>query len=82
MGFSRQEYWSRLPRPSPGNYPHPEIKFASLESPALAGRFFTISTAWEIREWLLRGNKYITSFQKDWWTQIPDPVSEAVWSSK
>ena len=26
MEFSRQEYWSRLPFPSPGDLPHPEIK--------------------------------------------------------
>ena len=38
MGFSRQEYWSRLPFPSPGDLPDPGIKPAS---PALAGVFFT-----------------------------------------
>ena len=32
MGFSRQEYWSRLPFPSPGDLPQPGIK---LRSPAL-----------------------------------------------
>ena len=37
MGFSRQEYWSGLPCPPPGDLPHPGIK---PESPALAGRFF------------------------------------------
>ena len=26
MGFSRQEYWSRLPFPSPGDWPNPGIK--------------------------------------------------------
>ena len=26
MGFSRQEYWSRLPFPSPGDLPDPGIK--------------------------------------------------------
>ena len=41
MGFSRQGYWSGLPFPPPGNLPHAGIKPASLESPALAGRFFT-----------------------------------------
>ena len=30
MGFSRQEYWSGLPFPSPGDLPDPEIKLASL----------------------------------------------------
>ena len=34
MGFPRQEYWSGLPFPSPGNLPHPEIKLTSLVSPA------------------------------------------------
>ena len=32
MGFSRQENWSGLPFPSPGNLPDPGIK---LRSPAL-----------------------------------------------
>ena len=32
MGFSRQEYWSELPFPSPGDLPNPGIK---PESPAL-----------------------------------------------
>ena len=40
MGFSRQEYWSRLPFPSPGYISDPGIKLAS---PALAGRLFTLS---------------------------------------
>ena len=31
-----------------GIFPDPGIKTASLMSPALAGRFFTISTTWEI----------------------------------
>ena len=38
MGFSRQEYGSGLPFPSPGDLPNPGIKSGS---PALAGRFFT-----------------------------------------
>ena len=43
MGFSRPEYWSGLPFPSPGSLPNPEIKPVSLKSPALASRFFTTS---------------------------------------
>ena len=35
MGFSRQEYWSRLPFPSPGALPHPGIEPVSSVSPAL-----------------------------------------------
>ena len=38
MGFSRQEYWSGLPVPSPGDIPDSGIKLLSL---ALGGRFFT-----------------------------------------
>ena len=38
MGFHRQEYWSGLPFPSPGDLPDPGIEPAS---PALADRFFT-----------------------------------------
>ena len=47
MGFSRQEYWSGLPFPAPGDLPDPGIESASLMSPALAGGFFTTSTSWE-----------------------------------
>ena len=36
MGFSRQEYWSGLPCPSPEDLPDPAIEPASLTSPALA----------------------------------------------
>jgi len=41
MEFSRQDYWSGLPFPTPGHLPDPGIKPTSLESPALAGGFFT-----------------------------------------
>jgi len=47
MGFSRQEYWSGLPCPLPGDLPYPGIEPMSLESPALAGGFFTIGATWE-----------------------------------
>ena len=61
MGFSRQEYWSGLPLPSPGDLPNPGIEPISLMSPALVAaaakslqscltlcnRFFTISSTWE-----------------------------------
>ena len=35
MGFSKQEYWSGLPCPPPGDFPNPGIKPASPTSPAL-----------------------------------------------
>ena len=37
MGFPRQEHWSGLPFPSPGDLPDPG---AEPMTPALAGRFF------------------------------------------
>ena len=46
MEFSRQEYWSGLPFPSPGDLPEPGIEPVP---PALAGRFFT--TEYEVK-WL------------------------------
>ena len=48
MGFCRQEYWSGLPCPSPGDLPDAGIESLSLVSPALAGRFFTTSAT---RKW-------------------------------
>ena len=47
VGFSRQEYWSGLPCPPPGDLPDSGIKPVSLVSLALAGRFFTTSATWE-----------------------------------
>ena len=46
MGFSRQENWSGLPCPPPGDLPDPGIELMSL-FPALAGGFFTTSITWE-----------------------------------
>ena len=43
-GFWRQEYWSGLPCPPPGDLPNPGIEPVS---PALTGRPFTISATWE-----------------------------------
>ena len=47
MGFSRQEYWSGLPFPTPGDPPNPGIEPMSLVFPASAGRFFYDCTTWE-----------------------------------
>ena len=49
MEFSRQEYWSGLPFPSPGNLADPGTETVSITSPALAlaGRLFTTRATWE-----------------------------------
>ena len=54
MWFSRQEYWSGLPCPLPGDLSDPGIE---LTSPALADRFFATSTTWEA----LMGNNFFLS---------------------
>ena len=46
MEFSRQEYWSGLPLPSPGDLPNLGIEPRSLGSSALLGNSFTI---WDTR---------------------------------
>ena len=43
MGFPRQEYWSRLPFPPPGDLPSPGTEPVSPVSLTLAGRLFTIT---------------------------------------
>ena len=43
MGFSRQEYQSRLPHPIPGT--------VTVVSPALADRFFPTSATWKVPYW-------------------------------
>ena len=49
MEFSRQEYWTELPFPFPGDLPDPGIEPMSLTSTALAGGFFIMSAlAWKI----------------------------------
>ena len=48
MGVSRQEYWSGLSVPPPGDLLDPGIGPASLTSPALAGKFFLpLVPSWE-----------------------------------
>ena len=48
LGFSKQEYWSGLPCPPPGDHPDPGIEPSSLMSPALAVWLFTTIITWEV----------------------------------
>ena len=41
MGFSRQEYWSGLPFPLPGDLPDSGVEPTSPVTPSLPGGFFT-----------------------------------------
>ena len=47
MEFSRSEYWTWLPFPTPGDLFDSGIKPPSPASPVLEGRFFAMSTIWE-----------------------------------
>ena len=47
LGFSRQEYWSGLLGPPPGDLPDLGVEPTSLTSPALAAEFLTPSPTWE-----------------------------------
>ena len=64
MGFSRQEYWSEFPCPSPGDLPDLGIEPTSLTSPALADRFFTTSATWEAPEWSILLGKIFSLMKK------------------
>ena len=46
-GFSRQEHWSGLLCPPPGDFPSLGMEPVSLMPTALAGRFFTTGSTWE-----------------------------------
>ena len=59
IGFSRQEYWSGLPFPSPGTIPDPGIQPESLMSPTLAGGFFTTIAAWEATQFYIYTYIYV-----------------------
>ena len=48
MGFSKEEYWSGLSFPTPGNFPNPGIETVSLVSPAMAGWFLYHCSTWEV----------------------------------
>ena len=60
---SRQEYWSMLPFPTPGDLPDPRIEPASLTS-ALAGGFFTTSVTWKLEQWKLSPD--CTEYNQTW----------------
>ena len=58
MGFPRQEYWSGLPFPPPGDLPDPGIELAFHVSPASASRFFYRRTTLP---------KSVKSHSRCWW---------------
>ena len=66
MGFSRQEYWSGLSFPPPGDLPDPGIKPVS---PALVGGFFTTWATWEAWGNIQSTNLTVLNLvQSTWWS--------------
>ena len=67
VGFPRQEYWSGLPFPSPGDLPDPGIEPAS---PALQGDSFTV--------WAVRESLYVLMCY--WFSPLASKYWSASWS--
>ena len=59
MGFSRQEYWSGLPCPPPGDGPKPGVK---PRSPALQAILYHLSHPEAQRQWTEKGNRPLSDF--------------------
>ena len=73
MGFSRKEYWSGLPFPTPGDLPNPGIEPAS---PALAGGFLTFGLSEKPRAalQLMMMNSYMVETAPIYWV-LPKCIS-------
>ena len=72
MGFSRQEHWSRLPFPSPGDLSNPRIE---PTSPASAGRFFIAEPPGKTKP--IIGTHVLNKYTD---TDDDQPLEESSWS--
>ena len=79
IGFSRQEHWSGLPCPPPGNLPDLGIESASPVSTLLVGEFFTTSAIWETPGGK-GGRSNINENQKNKWKSVTTKDFSAVFS--
>ena len=73
MGFSRQEYWSGLPCPSPGDLPNPGIS-------CIAGRFFTVCTTREVLSDTSRALSFNLSSTPTALNSVPGTVTKCLTS--
>ena len=73
--FCRQEYWSELPCPPPGDLPNPGIEPVSLTQPALAGGFFTTSATWEAPKIVVLMFSHVQLFVTPWTVAHSAPLS-------
>ena len=62
LGFPRQEYWSGLPFPPPGDLPDPKMEPGSPVSPALAGGFFSFIGVVQSQNMMTEGKWVVTFF--------------------
>ena len=62
MGLSRQEYWSGLPFPSPGDLPNPGIKRGS---PTLGADPLTSESPGKPRDFLLKYYLYLIYLKQE-----------------
>ena len=69
MGFSRQEQWSGLLCPPPGDLPDSGVELESLMAPALVGRLFTTSATWEAHPPLIHTPEDYCSLRLLWGIQ-------------
>ena len=83
MGFSRQEYWSGLPFPSPGDLPDPGIEPLSLASPGLQAdalpqrhleslcHYYGASSLWVgFYQWLVKVSWLGRLVLEFWWVEL------------
>ena len=66
MGFPRQEYWTGLPFPPPGDLPNPGIKLASLMSPTWQVGSLPLLPPGKPNNPLIKKKK-----EKSFWTFLP-----------
>ena len=78
VAFSRQEYWSGLPFPFPGNLPNPGVK---PMSPALAGGFFAtepLGKLYQLSECMLSSLSHVWLFATLWTIALQAPLSMGI----
>ena len=69
--FSRQEYWSGLPFPSPGRLPNRGTEFTFPASSALSGVIFTTEPPGKSRT---ENEKFILGLAQVSWSELKIPV--------
>ena len=78
IGFSRQEYWNRLPCPPSGDLPHSRMEPTSFMFPASAGGFFSTSSTFGLQSLL----KFLSSRRTSQEIMsLPYKIWQVLWQS-